>query len=116
MGLMDPTSRQGFDPSELQMMGTKRKAAALEDCFAGAPEVLATDAPAVAAALQLHTINIEPWLMSLSLDDLRDLKKTLEQGSRTGSLDYITNTNLEYVSELKKVKAPDTRHETRVRE
>ncbi len=67
------------------------------------PAALESDPPQVTAVLNLHGINIDAWLMSLSKKDLEKLKSDL--GTRTGKLDYIANMNLAFVRESVSLKA-----------
>ncbi len=80
-----------------------------EVCFAIAPQPLPTDVQVVQAALGLQKINMDAWLLSLSIKELEDLKTSLSTGSRTGNVDYIANANLPYINEMKALESLEER-------
>ena len=55
-------------------------------------------------ALALDTVNIGPWLKTLSVEDLEGLEKAAENAGKGGNTKSLTATYAKFVSEYKHLK------------
>ena len=68
------------------------------------------DSEQVKAGLNLKTINLEPWVMGLSLPVLKTIHKELEGIKKTGSTTTLIAPYLKYVNEYVALQTAEDRH------
>ena len=76
------------------------------------PQVLPNDVPQVLTALRLDAIFVEPWLATLTTDDLKCLSDITARSAKSGNNDSYISQYADFIVEMKHLKDLATRVKT----